>query len=385
METKTLVIIGGGYAGINIIDRLKKDFKRDTSQKIKIILIDKNAYHFRKVKLFKAIVEEDINNLMVPFKNYNRGDFQFIQGELKEICKENQKLKLFDNTGSIVDINYDWLVLAIGGVLREIDPKNGGTSLSNVKNARKIRNDLLNIIDSKKRLKVGIIGGGITGIETAAEISSWLKKEFTKNGTSLTNLEVYLINNKERIGSNIPYAASKRLEERLKTHGVHIIHNTKVKALLNGIMYVENGFDMEMDYCIWTVGVQSNPCLYEWNLPLTESGKIVVDSWYQVKQCNNIFAIGDCAHIIDSNYNEIAEMTCKEAISQANRLVTIIEATENKRMATGHKNYPEMYCIGLGPEDGFVWAKKWGIHFMITGYIAYKIREYTWNMASLLD
>jgi NADH:ubiquinone reductase (H+-translocating) len=385
LDAKTLVIIGGGYAGINLIDRLRKKYRLDTEQKINIILIDKNAYHFRKVKLFKAIVEEDSTNLIIPFDQYNHGDFQFIQGELKEICKDNQILKIFDTTGNIIAVNYDWLVLALGGVLREMDPSLGGTSLSHVKNAKVIRNDLQSYIDLKKRLKVGIVGGGITGIETAVELNHWLKNEYTRNGVPLSNLEVYLIHNNERIGGNLPKAASKRLEKRLKKHGIHIINNTKVKSFIDGKMYDENGFWMEMDYCIWTLGMTSNPCLIDLNLPLTKDGKIEVDSWYYVKNCHNIFAIGDCAHIIDQDLHEIAEMTCKEAISQANRLVTILQAAEHKRLVPGHKNYPMMYCIGLGPEDGFVWAEKWGVHIMLTGYFALKIRDYTWNIASLLD
>jgi NADH:ubiquinone reductase (H+-translocating) len=213
LDTKTLVIIGGGYAGINLIDRLRKKYRLDTEQKINIILIDKNAYHFRKVKLFKAIVEEDSTNLIIPFDQYNHGDFQFIQGELKEICKDNQILKILDTTGNIIAVNYDWLVLALGGVLREMDPSLGGTSLSHVKNAKVIRNDLQSYIDLKKRLKVGIVGGGVTGIETAVELNHWLKKEYTRNGVPLANLEVYLIHNNERIGGNLPKAASKRLEK----------------------------------------------------------------------------------------------------------------------------------------------------------------------------
>jgi NADH:ubiquinone reductase (H+-translocating) len=385
MEQKTLVIIGGGYAGINLIDQLRKKYKKDADRKIKIILIDKNAYHFRKVKLFKAIVEEETQELNVPFEHYHKGEFQFIQGEMNEICKDHQTITLVDSTGNLIDIHYDWLVITIGGILREVEPMCGGTSLCNVQHARKIRNDLLSIIDSKERLKVAVIGGGITGVETAAEINNWLKRVFINKGISPTNLEVYLIHNKESIGDNIPKAASKRLEEQLKKHGVQIIHQTKAQALLNDILYLENGIDLEMDYCIWTVGVQSNPCLYEWKLPLTKDGKIVVNDWYQVKNCNNIFAIGDCTHIVDPKCNEIAEMTCKEAISQAKRLVTIIRAAEHKRKVPVHQNYPKLYCIGLGPGDGFVWAKKWGMHFMLTGYMASKIRDYTWDMASLLD
>ena len=67
---KTIVVIGGGYAGINLIEALKKEFHEELKRSIRIILVDKNTFHFKKVKLFKGIVNENLSNLNVPLKHY---------------------------------------------------------------------------------------------------------------------------------------------------------------------------------------------------------------------------------------------------------------------------------------------------------------------------
>ncbi len=54
---KHIVILGGGFAGINLVNRLIKEFGHSIGNDVKITLVDKNSYHFRKVLLFKMITE----------------------------------------------------------------------------------------------------------------------------------------------------------------------------------------------------------------------------------------------------------------------------------------------------------------------------------------
>jgi NADH dehydrogenase len=77
-------------------------------------------------------------------------------------------------------------------------------------------------------------------------------------------------------------------------------------------------------------------------------------------------------------------MTCKEGIVQARRLAGIIRAQLDGLSAPAHTSFPPFFCIGLGPKDGFVWTRKWGLDFVLTGQLGRKVREYTWNMASLM-
>lgn len=382
-KQNTIVIIGGGYAGINLIDAMKKEKLNKDS---KIILIDKHPYHFKKVKLFKAIVDDDFSNLQIPFQKYCNEGIEFIQGEVKAVANKEQKLKILNETGEFIEVKYDQLVIAVGSVIREVNKEFGGITLSSVQNARTIRQKLLEQIKfGKSKLRVTVIGGGITGIESSAEIIKWLKAEAEKRGIQDSNVEVILINDQKRLLTDLPEKISRKLESKLKNLGVKTFHDRKADRFDNGILYFKDGSQIDSDYCIWTVGIKPHPSLGDIGFPLTTNGKLLTDSSYRLLNCQNIYTIGDCAHIVDSRSGEEAGMTCKEAISQAKRLSKIIKADLNGLSADEHKSYPSLYCIGLGPTDGFIWAQKWGIDFVLSGRIGAKVREYTWNIASSVD
>src|SRR5207249_2787133 len=86
---------------------------------------------------------------------------------------------------------------------------------------------------------------------------------------------------------------------------------------------------------------------------------------------------GDCVHVVDPISGKAAAMSCKEAISQAQRLSKIMKAHLLGFQANSHQTYPDFLCIGLGPKDGFVWAQKWGVDFVLSGKLAEKIRRLT--------
>ncbi|MEH7110243.1 NAD(P)/FAD-dependent oxidoreductase [Bacillus sp. JJ1764] len=378
---KTIVVVGGGYAGINLLEALKKEFHSEIKDKIRIILIDKNTFHFKKVKLFKGIVNENTSDLHVPLKDFCRLDIDFIQGEATAIAPEKKTIQITGECGTIFQQEYDKLVLALGSVSREVASDCGGIALTSLDKAKEIRQQILKKGNSpKSTFRLAIVGGGITGIETATEVNSWLKNEVVKGNKSI---EVFLINDKQRLLHEAPIKISERIETRLKRHGIKTLQNKKVEKFHDNKVYFSDQSELEVDFCIWTVGLKPHPCLLKLEIPITEEGKIKVDSWYRVEEMDNIYAIGDCVHVSDPISGSISGMSCKEAIAQAQRLAKIMKAHRMGYSAITHRTYPDLLCIGLGPKDGFVWTQKWGVDFVLSGKIAEKIREYTWNLASL--
>jgi NADH:ubiquinone reductase (H+-translocating) len=165
--------------------------------------------------------------------------------------------------------------------------------------------------------------------------------------------------------------------------GIDLIHNKRAEKFIDGKIYLSDKSELEADVCVWTVGLKPHPSLLDLGLSLTDEGKIKVDSWYRLVEGENIYAIGDCVHVVDHINGMTAAMSCKEAISQAQRLAKIMKAHMNGYQGKAHRTYPDFLCIGLGPNDGFVWAQKWGVDFVFAGKLAEKVRRYTWNLASL--
>jgi NADH dehydrogenase len=161
------------------------------------------------------------------------------------------------------------------------------------------------------------------------------------------------------------------------------MQNKKAEKFHDGKVIFSDNTELKADACIWTVGLKPHPSIFDLGLSLTEEGKIKVDSCYRLVKSENIYAIGDCIHVVDPISGTVAAMSCKEAISQAQRLSQILKAHIRGYQASVHQTYPDLICIGLGPKDGFVWAQKWGVDFVLSGKLAERLREYTWNTASI--
>ena len=75
---KHIVILGGGFAGINLVNGLIKEFGHSIGKDVKITLVDKNSFHFRKVLLFKMIIEDV--QLKVPLTRYCTNGVEYLKG-----------------------------------------------------------------------------------------------------------------------------------------------------------------------------------------------------------------------------------------------------------------------------------------------------------------
>jgi len=119
-------------------------------------------------------------------------------------------------------------------------------------------------------------------------------------------------------------------------------------------------------------------------LPITQEGNVMVDESYRVQGAEGVYSIGDCAQILDPASGRMDGKTCKEAAAQAERLGKVILADCKGLPAPAHKKFTDFFCFALGPERAMIWTRQWGLNFTLTGKLARRIREFTWDSASLI-
>nr|WP_322112068.1 FAD-dependent oxidoreductase [Brevibacillus ruminantium] len=203
-------------------------------------------------------------------------------------------------------------------------------------------------------------------------------------GMNADAVTVYLVNARERLFQEGPAKVGQKLEQLLAENGVTVLHQRKALQERDGQLFLEDGGTLPAGLCVWTLGLSANPMLSQMGLPLSPAGQVLVDSCYRVSGMEFVYSIGDCAKIVDPSTGKADRMTCKEGIMQAKRLGKIVLADWEGRVAPAHKGVMDSFCIGLGPEQGLVWSRKWGLDFIITGKLAWNLKKYVWDSASLL-
>jgi|SRR5690625_1105296 len=393
MNDVTCVVIGGGYAGIHAVKAIRKAFSGKSITRLRLILIEKNPYHFRKVLLFKlAAKDEDIT---IPLKYLFPEGIDIIQATVTKIESKEQKLVYQDSAGIKHTLNYNILILAVGSVVRQPTAELGGMPLLDSDTAVKIRRTwYANLkrsvmetdpVERQRLMTIAVVGAGISGIETSAELACIVRENAKKVGLDPNNVRICLLNAHSRLFQEGPPKVGNKLERLLSSSGVTVLHSHKVLQEKDGKISFFNGKEMSVGLCIWTLGLLPNPMLWKIGLPLTPEGYVIVDASYRVKGTLGVYSIGDCAHIMDATTGRPDGKTCKEASVQAMRLGKIVVSDLKGGKSHSHKGYMDFFCFGLGPGRGMVWTRLWGLNILITGKLGWYIRKLTWDYASLLN
>ncbi|MDN7240980.1 FAD-dependent oxidoreductase [Planococcus sp. N028] len=393
MTELTCVVVGGGYAGINAVKEMLKYSKQPKNmKKLKLVLLDKNLYHLRKVLLFKPAASK--TNITIPLRTLFPENVEIIQAEVTKVEPKTKKLFYQNDQGDKTSMSYDILIVAMGSIVRQPDRLQGGITLANLDDANTIRmfwhenlQKASQEKDEKERqrlMTVAVAGAGISGIETSAELAYRVQEDAKEMGLNPKLVKIILINTEKRLFSMGPAKVSDQLEHRLSTAGITILHERRAVHEKDGMLLLTNGEKLPVGLCVWTLGLLPNPQLRTIGLPLTPEGYMVVDSSYRVKDAPGVYSIGDCARIVDPFNGQEDGKTCKEATAQATRLMKIVAADIHGRKAPLHKGFMDFFCFSLGPDKGMAWIGLGKLNIVVKGKLGWKLRKFTWNSASLI-
>lgn len=392
MNETTYVILGGGYAGLHAIKAIRKAWNKDKDGELKLILVDKNDHHLRKVLLFKPAAKDE--RIKIPFSELLEEGVQFVCGEVMAVEAGERTVHVRYADGAMQPVHYDRLIIALGSIVCRPAADRGGYPLTSVEDAFAIRaawraNLQQAVKESDEQLRrslltIAIAGAGLSGIETAAELAHYVRQEAQAIGLAAHEASIVLCNAHSGLLEQISGKLSRRLVEELHRLGVRIMHNSTVKRAQNGAVEFTDGRIIEADICVWTTGLQPNPVISRLGLPITSEGKLRVNASYRVSGHQAIYSIGDGAHVEDPRTGRCDGNTCREAIAQAARLAKVLQADHAGQSAPVHEPALEAYCFSLGPERAIVWVNKWGLDMILSGKLGWRIRQYTWDSASLL-
>lgn len=324
-QKKKIIIVGGGFAGIQLVRRLDEKL-------FDVLLIDKINHH-QFQPLFYQVATSQIEPSSISFPlRYIFKKKQNVQIRLADVLSISEiENKVITTIG---EFNYDYLVLAIGCKTNffgnEIIGRHSFT-LKSTYDAIKIRNHILQTFEKiisandKEReslLNLVIVGAGPTGVELAgafAEIkNNILPKDY--RGVDFTNFNIILIEGTKNTLNNMSDASKEESKNYLQRMGVNILTETFVKDYDGETLKLSDNTSISSKTVIWAAGVTGNRIEGLSANVVTFGDRIKVDRINKVFESKNIFAVGDIAYMATPKYPKGHPQVANVAINQARLL-----------------------------------------------------------------
>lgn len=377
--TPRIVIIGGGFAGLELTKSLCK-------AEVQVVLIDKNNYHTFQPLLYQvATAALETESIVYPFRKMfeDQDNVYFRLAEVQSLDSGQQTVQT-----SIGSFRYDYLVIATGSTTNfygneQIMEK--AISIKSIEDAQLLRNTIL--YNFEKALQTDddeqlnslmdyvIVGGGPTGVEIAGALSELKKHVFPKDYKELdfVNMDIHLIQSGHELLKGMSAKASREAQQSLEKYGVKVWLNSKVKFYDGHTILLDTGERLNSHTLIWAAGVTGfliEGINKESALP---GNRLKVDEYNRVAGYENIFAIGDIAAMITPEYPQGHPMMAQPAMQQGKLLAKNIPILLKKGKLKPFKYKDQGAMATIGRNKAVADLKIFGKEFRSKGLMAWFI------------
>ncbi|MRH43808.1 SidA/IucD/PvdA family monooxygenase [Aquibacillus halophilus] len=299
---RKIVILGGGYGGMKVLQTL---METGISGSIHVTLIDRNPYHSLKTEFYTLAAGTSADKeVRVAFPTHDQVDM--VYGEIAKIDTESQQISFHDRSESVP---YDYLVIGLGCEDNYHGISGAEEYTQSVQTISKARHAGLAVGDAGAYGKVSVVGAGLSGIEVASEIRE-----------SRPDLNIRLLDRGASVLSAFDSKVQEYVEEWFRKNDVEVLHHANVEYVeKDGVC--NNGVCFVNDVTIWTAGVRPNHLIADLPFEKDAHGKVILNDFCQVPSHTNIYVVGDCA---SSNYSPNAQLAGKQGEQVGDVLVAVL-------------------------------------------------------------
>lgn len=333
---KSVVIIGGGFAGINLAKALVD------SNQFSITLVDKNNYHFFPPLIYQVATGFlEPSSISYPFRRLLKGkeNIRFWLGEFVRVNQEANEVELSNGT-----LKYDYLVFATGTDTNYFGMENvqkNAIPMKTLVDALNMRNLLLQHLEKastiedreekKKLLTMVIAGGGPTGVEISGMFAEMKNTIIRKEYPELVNSAlsgIYLVDGAPSLLTPMSKKSQEYALQSLTKLGVNVQFSKQVIDYDGNEVKFSDGTSIFTKNLIWAAGVTA--MVFEGiDASCYGRGKrLIVDAFNKVQSTENIYAIGDTCYM-DSDpsfpvgHPQVAQVAIQQGLLLAKNLQKI--------------------------------------------------------------
>ncbi|MSP75028.1 MAG: NAD(P)/FAD-dependent oxidoreductase [Rhodospirillaceae bacterium] len=296
LTAQRIVVLGAGFAGLwsaigaaRALDELGVG-----NERVEIVVIDRTAWHSIRVRNYEADLGDTrvaLDSVLGPIGVHR------LEGEVTGVDVARRTVT-YQSGGTSHGITYDRLVFALGSRLAHPPIKGLGDHAFDVDThaaAERLNAHIASLPKrppSPGRSTVLVVGGGLTGIEAAAEMPGKLR------AAGIKSPRVILADHAPRIGADMGAGAQPVIDEALGALGVEMRGGVSVAAV------DAEGATLAMDEriaaatVVWCAGMQAHPLTAQFPVERDRLGRLPVEPSLKIKGLAAEFAAGDCAWLL---------------------------------------------------------------------------------------
>ncbi len=326
MERKRIVIVGGGFGGVKCAKTLSRELSPERAE---IVLFDRQN-HLVFSPLLAEVVGSSINSLdvVVPLRQLLPRVFCRTE-EVRGIDFEREEVEYEAEDRQTARLRYDHLVIACGNVTNlNVVPgmADHAFPLKAVLDAANLRSHLMAQMEQAEvsgtaerkqwHLTVLVVGGGYSGVEAAGEINDLLRDSARYYGHwRKADVRVILVHAHNQILPEISPGLREFARQKMEKAGVEFILEARVASATPEGVGLQDGRFVRGGTIVCTIGNSSAPLIAGLNGP-KEKGRLLTEPDMRLKGRDNVWAIGDCAWIVNSLNGEPSPTTGQYAERQ---------------------------------------------------------------------
>jgi len=369
---KKVVILGGGFAGVECARQLESKFGNDPE--IELVMVSEDNF-----LLFTPMLPQvasgmiETRHIVFPIRTICKKT-KFYEGRIKNIDPYGKLVNLW-GTGDkrSISIHYDFLIIALGSETNFFgmaDVEKNAYTMKTLYDAVVLRNRIIDMLEQaenetnpilrKSFLNFVIAGGGFAGIETAGELMDLLldaRKHY--HTIRKEDLRVIVIEalpmilpgfNEKLAGFAKEKMTDRRIDIRLKTAITSFDGNeVTTKLVQNPKDPVDEPITdvIRTKTLIWTAGVTPVNTIKR-SMFKTDKGKVITNDYLEVQDFPGVFAVGDCALFLDPEtqrpFPPTAQIAEAQAKTAAKNLSALIKNSQKEKFVYHSKG--QMAIIG---------------------------------------
>ncbi|MBN5210789.1 FAD-dependent oxidoreductase [Serratia ureilytica] len=372
--TQKIVIAGSGFAGFwAAVSAMRAITLAGKHDDIEVLMVSPTPTVTIRPRLYEAVLDNMNPDISAQLTAVGA---RHLAGTVERIDAAAKMLRVAPAVGEPLELAYDRLVWATGSRL-SVPAVPGfaeyGFNVDTLESAQRLGAHIKALAakpSTSARNTAVVVGAGLTGLESAAEMPQRLRDALGQN----ENVRVVIVDSAPEVGAGMGAEPGTVIRQALAECGVEARAGLRVSAIdAEGVM-LSNGERIAANTVILAAGVRAHPLTEQIPGERDANGRVIGDAFLRAPAAAGIFVTGDTVKAATDDLGNHNLMTCQHAMSLG-RVAGHNAAAELVGLPTHPYSQPKyVTCLDLGPW-GALYTEGWQRQVRFTRQEGKKIKQ----------